>query len=202
LHGFLGSKDDWEEVIAYLPNCECIALDYPFTIPDNGILIGYSMGGRIVLRYPHPKIILSAHPGLQDPQEKQKRQQTDLEWIRTIETHPFHAFLEKWYAQPLFDSLRAHPHFPKIFSRRLKLDPQKAIQQLKEESLSSQNYTSSNAIFLHGEKDLKYAALYTKLHLNAISIKGAGHAIHLESPKACADIILERSRELHRHQVP
>jgi hypothetical protein len=69
------------------------------------------------------------------------------------------------------------------------LDPQKAIQQLREESLSFQNYNTSNALFLHGEKDLKYAALYTKLHLNAISIKGVGHAIHLENPKACAEAI-------------
>ena len=78
LHGFLGTKEDWNEIISYLePKYNCFALDLPghgstpycedweedifeeiadFSTPIH--LIGYSMGGRVAMRLidKYPKI--------------------------------------------------------------------------------------------------------------------------------------------------
>lgn len=77
LHGLLGSKEDWQNVIENLPHMTCLALDLPFHAQAKHIqvndfeqtcdylaaqinaqlgdqpyyLIGYSLGGRIALYY-------------------------------------------------------------------------------------------------------------------------------------------------------
>jgi pimeloyl-ACP methyl ester carboxylesterase len=57
LHGFSGDPEGWREVISLLPEYECQALAYPFDLPTEGILVGYSMGGRIAMSSQLPKII-------------------------------------------------------------------------------------------------------------------------------------------------
>jgi 2-succinyl-6-hydroxy-2,4-cyclohexadiene-1-carboxylate synthase len=150
------------------------------------------MGGRIALRSSHPKILLSTHPGLQTSQEKAQRLQQDQHWIQKLEQEPLDQFLQSWYAQPLFDSLRNHPHFPKILSRRGQQDPQMLIQMLKKESLSNQAFSMpSQTHFLHGQFDEKYKRLYQEQNIPSLEISQAGHAAHLENPKGCAEAILQ-----------
>lgn len=189
LHGFLGSPQDWEGVIKHLPEFTCKALSYPFQIPQNSILIGYSMGGRIALRSSYPKILLSTHPGLTTPEEKAERWRLDQLWIQKLQQEPLESFLKAWYAQPLFDSLRTHPAFPEALSRRLKQDPEVLAQMLGQESLAHQEFTLPGAIFLHGQFDPKYAQLYKNLNIPSLEISDAGHAAHLENPQGCAEAI-------------
>lgn len=192
LHGFLGSPQDWDEVIRHLSDYDCQALAYPFQIPKSGVLIGYSMGGRIALRSSLPKIVISAHPGLQSSQEKMQRQEQDEGWIQKLLKEPLDKFLEEWYAQPLFDSLRSHPAFPLILQRRQKQNPQELARMLAEESLAGQQFNvPSNAIFMHGELDAKYARLYESLKIQAVQVPNAGHAAHLENSEGCAKAIRE-----------
>lgn len=188
LHGFLGSPHDWDGVISHLPEYSCLALSYPFQIPEGSILIGYSMGGRIALRSSNRKILLSAHPGLQTPQKKAARLIQDQHWIKKLLQQPLERFLHDWYAQPLFDSLRAHPEFLKIFSRRLDQDPKQLAQMLENESLAKQEF-NTDGIFLHGQLDQKYAQLYHDLKIPSLEIPNAGHAVHLENPQECARAI-------------
>jgi 2-succinyl-6-hydroxy-2,4-cyclohexadiene-1-carboxylate synthase len=189
LHGFLGSPQDWEGVIEHLPEYSCEALSYPFQIPSNSILIGYSMGGRIALRSSQPKILISTHPGLKTPEEKGYRLLQDQYWIQKLRQGHLESFLQDWYAQPLFEFLRNHPGFPKILSRRLQQDPFVLAQMLEQESLAHQEFTLSEGVFLHGALDQKYAQLYRDLQISSIEISSAGHAAHLENPKGCADAI-------------
>ncbi len=76
LHGLLGSKHDWQNVIENLPHFSCLALDLPFHDDAKTVcvtdfeqtcayveqqlqqlsdqpyyLVGYSLGGRIALYY-------------------------------------------------------------------------------------------------------------------------------------------------------
>jgi len=177
-------------VIAHLPEYSCKALSYPFQIPTDSILIGYSMGGRIALRTSQPKILLSTHPGLQTSQQKAQRLQQDQQWIQKLEQDPLDQFLQAWYAQPLFDSLRNHPDFPNILSRRCQQDPKILIQMLKKESLAYQDFIlPSQACFIHGEYDVKFKRLYQEHNISSSEILHAGHAAHLENPKGCAEAI-------------
>lgn len=199
LHGFLGSPEDWEEVIRHLPGYNCEALLYPFKMPADAIAIGYSMGGRIALRHPGPKILLSTHPGLQTPAEKIERLKNEQRWREKLRTSSMEDFLKAWYDQPLFSSLRSHPDFPKILLRRLQQNPEDLAKMLARESLSHQTFSlPENGTFIHGEFDEKFGKLYRDLQISSLAVRHAGHAIHLENPQGCAAAIKEALNGLNR----
>jgi 2-succinyl-6-hydroxy-2,4-cyclohexadiene-1-carboxylate synthase len=202
LHGFLGSKEDWQGVIDILdPKFECIACDFADPLPS-GHLIGYSMGGRraLSLKREAPEkfghvIAFSAHPGLATKEEKRARWQTDLEWIEKLQTLNLSDWLDLWYAQPLFDSLRKRPElFEQVLKKRAQQDPSSLIETLKRYSLAHQDLLHlPSALYVCGKEDLKYVSLYRTLppFIRVRHIEGAGHALHLEHPEACARIIEE-----------
>jgi len=216
LHGFLGCKEDWEGVIALLQDrFFCIAIDLPdygegslvdilslFNLPLCG-LIGYSMGGRIALMErakqseKFPKVVaFSAHPGLSSLAEKQERYAHDLLWAEMLKTEPYEIFLEKWYAQELFASLKERTDlFEQMLKRRRKQNPQLLAKMLLHYSLAHQSYLGKmHAVhFVCGERDLKYSMVYTGLSFEKIA--GCGHAVLLENPAACAASIANQFRE-------
>lgn len=219
IHGFLGCKEDWTDLIAELsPYCICHAIDLPGhgqsafqspiiesiadsiqkLIPTSDIVIGYSMGGRIALKLkemmPHlfnHQIIFSAHLGLSNPSEKKKRWEHDQKWIQLLRTSSMEEFIEKWYKQEIFSSLKDHPQLlQSIKERRQHQSPDFLAQVLEELSVAKMKKAPipPHTFFFYGEQDLKYAALYStivSLH-PVISIPNAGHMIHLENPKTCA----------------
>ena len=71
------------------------------------ILIGYSMGGRLALHALleggpwDAAVIISANPGIRDPNEAAARRTADTVWATQALTLPWHDFLEKWNTQPL-----------------------------------------------------------------------------------------------------
>lgn len=204
LHGFLGALEDWEPMIDKLKRnffCVAVELGSPDAIKctlkqlplNNPTYVGYSMGGRAVLQLSpiYPSIILSAHIGLDTEQEKAKRWEEDLRWAQMLETQPIHSFLEQWYAQPLFQSMRnQHDLFEQILKRRSQQDPLKLASLLRQMSLGKQPKVTAyhpRTLFLFGEEDLKYEQLYAKLPKTVLKkkISMAGHPIHLENPGEC-----------------
>lgn len=208
LHGFLGTKEDWDPVFSFLPKFERVAIDLPghshspftehFTLPYSKMhLIGYSMGGRLAMQFAaaNPEkiaslTILSAHCGMIDEQEKEKRLEQDLVWAQKI-THSFDDFLREWYDQSIFAGFR-----PDLTERK-KHDPKSLAQALIAYSLGKQPvFNPKNACIVVGEKDRKYRELYP----DAIVVPNAGHMVHYEQPALVAEIIkdrLDRYRELH-----
>lgn len=72
------------------------------------ILMGYSMGARLVLNtmalYPdrwRGAILLSAHPGLTGLEEKEARLSNDLEWARRVREDSWENVLKTWNEQPV-----------------------------------------------------------------------------------------------------
>ncbi len=225
LHGFLGQKEDWDFLRAQLPFPSCaidlpghgespiaedIALAVKGQIPSADFVIGYSAGGRVALelkeRFPKDfgkLILISAHTGLKSEEERKERWKIDQQWIEMLTCAPFESFLEKWYDQKLFQSLKNSTYFSALLERRKKQNPTFLAQFLLQYSIAkkkpSQVYPGT--IFICGEEDLKYATAYRRLNRlhTTYEIKNAGHAIHLENPKACAKVIEKEINEYYRN---
>jgi 2-succinyl-6-hydroxy-2,4-cyclohexadiene-1-carboxylate synthase len=162
-------------------------------------LIGYSMGGRLglylALYFPQyfSKVILeSTSPGLKTEAEKAVRRQYEEQLIQALTQSGFTQFLEQWYRQPLFSTLRNHPEFSAMFARRLHNNPfelAKSVQFLGTghqpslwEKLSDNQLP---LLLLVGELDDKFVAINQEVAQRSRNIElaifnGCGHTIHLE----------------------
>ena len=207
IHGFLGSVEDWSLLVEKLPGPSQF-LSSPETIEKPVTLIGYSLGGRLALDFATRRpelveklVILSANPGIEDPQEREARREWDKKWCDLLKEKGLETFLDKWYAQPLFSEMRKQANYSEIFKRRMQNDPKEIIATF--ESLSPgvlpsrwdaiQKF-SFPTLFLFGARDVKYQLIRNKLEklgVNTDLIPNSGHAIHLENPTACANKIKE-----------
>ncbi len=215
LHGFLGSHKDFLEVVKHL-NRPCILIDLfghgnspppPDTISFFEMarsiakillemkypifdLAGYSMGGRIALYlhkyYPdlfHRVILMSAHTGLSTIKSRKNHRKWHKEWMDHFQNLTATEFVEKWYSQPLFTPLKTSGNLPKRELTDLK-DLQLIFNNLS--LLKQEKHIPKDLKLISGELDLKYQTLYHCLQKEHISIKGAGHAVHIEHPAATA----------------
>jgi 2-succinyl-6-hydroxy-2,4-cyclohexadiene-1-carboxylate synthase len=205
LHGFLGGKEDWSEVIQHLPfSC------HPFDLPGHGQtpftpdfisyfdavskqyapfhLVGYSMGGRLALQFaknfPVASLtLISTHLGLKTAEERKQRLEHDRKLAKEILELPIDEFLTRWYDQPLFKSLMGKVDIKAMRQRQNREGISKAIEAY---SLGHQDdYSDSlppNTHLLAGELDEAYR------HRGTL-IPDAGHAIHLEQPLAVAEFL-------------
>lgn len=198
LHGFLGRSEDWVPLCSYLPPCPCIGFDLPghgdspfdpeflIDIPEF-YLVGYSLGGRIALqKFRHRAlelILLSVHPGLKTQEEKIARLKNDQMWADLLLQLPIDEFLKRWYDQSIFK-----PYKPD-FQTRKNQNIDGLAKALMHYSLAKQERFEIDAVLV-GERDEKFHSLYQ----NPIIVPEAGHMIHLENPKAVAEIITKRLR--------
>jgi 2-succinyl-6-hydroxy-2,4-cyclohexadiene-1-carboxylate synthase len=205
LHGFLGCSVDWKPVCDLLPPCHCIGVDLPghgqspftphFEITlEKFHLIGYSMGGRLALEYAskHPQkvaslTLASVHPGLTNETEKEQRLASDAAWSQLLLQLPIEEFLTRWYAQPLFR------HFKPDWKRRIEQKVAGLAAALNHYSLGKQPFYKVSDVLV-GEFDEKFR----NLHTHPIVIPSAGHAVHLENPKAVA---FEIKKRVYLHDV-
>ncbi|MCK4934123.1 MAG: alpha/beta fold hydrolase [Simkaniaceae bacterium] len=224
IHGLMGCKEDFSSLITHL-NIPCHAIDLPqktsfdsmldaiYTIIKKKmrtpcIIIGYSMGGRLAMlfacKFPDlvsHLILLSANPGIDDPKLVEKRIQTDLKWAQILQIEGFDVFLQKWYDQPLFSSLKNQPKlYREVINRRISYPPTKLAKMLVHLSVAKHpsmwEFLPNLGPQLHmfGEKDRKYLPIFNRLRnwkkiITAKKIPESSHALHLENPKACAEKI-------------
>ncbi len=169
-------------------------------------LYGYSMGGRLAMylaihhkEYFRKTIVESASPGLQvsdEQTERQRRDQILATQLELMTENDFRHFLQRWYEQPLFQSLRQHPDFCKMLSRRLCNQPALLAKSLRYMGTGTQPnlwpFLGMHDQPLHlitGEFDQKFVALQADVQracLVATSsvIQQVGHNVHLENPTA------------------
>ncbi|MGA1845009.1 MAG: 2-succinyl-6-hydroxy-2,4-cyclohexadiene-1-carboxylate synthase [bacterium] len=171
-------------------------------------LVGYSMGGRVALflalRYPgrFSRVVLeSASPGLETAQERAERVKRDEERARELETGDLAAFLDAWYAQPIFGSLRTHPAFDGLLQARLQNDPGMLATSLRRMGTGVQPSLWGELpgmkiplLVLAGERDEKFRIIADRMAKRCPSarmavIPGCGHSIHVEQPEAFASLV-------------
>lgn len=219
LHGFMGSSQDWQQVVDRLGTRSCLAYDLPGhgntpwsdrqiidllakTLPPTSHLVGYSLGGRLALQFAARDpariaslTLLSAHCGLKTEQEKIKRLEHDRSWCLRFQREPFGKIVEEWYAQDVFMSLRANPMLLRsLISIRKNQNPNSLSKALEIWSLGHQKcYRDFLSNF--SSTRILYGSLdqkFASLYAdwpNAIKISAAGHCLHLEAPTAIAEVL-------------
>ncbi len=165
-------------------------------------LVGYSMGGRLALyltlNFPErfAKVVLeSASPGLKSQRDRLERIQGDFELASKLEKSDFPKFLESWYEQALFTSLRKHPNFETLRETRLQHNPFELAKSLRTLGTGCQPSLWKNLkqnknplLLLVGEYDTKFIAINSEMARLCKSAKleivsSCGHNIHFEDPK-------------------
>lgn len=164
-------------------------------------LVGYSMGGRIALQYAvhnfahiQSLVLIAANPGLESESARLSRLAADEQLSAQMAAMPLDRFVDQWYGQPLFDSLRSQSAFSRIKRRRLEGDPAGLARALSDFSIGRQipmwdklTRLPMPVLCVAGELDRKYSDIARrtadlcpqgKLHI----IPQAGHAVHLEKP--------------------
>jgi len=166
------------------------------------MLLGYSMGGRLALHaaLQNPEkwralVTIGATPGLDDPAEREARQQADAELAARMRRQSIDEFLGEWQAKPI---IRSQENIPRrirdaMTQRRRENDPAALARVL--ETLSPGTLPSLwdelprltiPCLFVAGEDDPKFSAIAERMaaavpNARTAIIHNAGHCAHLEN---------------------
>ncbi|HEY9608844.1 2-succinyl-6-hydroxy-2,4-cyclohexadiene-1-carboxylate synthase [Allocoleopsis sp.] len=168
----------------------------------NCFLVGYSMGGRLALylnlHFPQyfSKVVLeSASPGLKTERDRLERIQRDFALSKKLEKGNLPTFLEKWYDQPLFASLKNHPKFDFLIESRLHNNPCMLAKSLRNLGLGCQpclweniKHNKNPLLLVVGEYDSKFIVINSDMARLCQSttleiVSSCGHNMHFEDPK-------------------
>ncbi|HBC40656.1 MAG TPA: 2-succinyl-6-hydroxy-2,4-cyclohexadiene-1-carboxylate synthase [Pseudanabaena sp.] len=198
-YAVIASKQEYYYTIQ--ANADLVINFLDFLHLDYCFLIGYSMGGRLALylaiyfsKYFHKVVLESASAGVRTDVERQDRLAKDQQLAARLENGDFRQFLENWYQQPIFDSLRSQPDFPKLLEQRFNNSPYQLAKSLRNLSTGMQPSLWENLpkieiplLFLVGELDPKFVKInqqmeqltkYSQLEV----VPKCGHNIHFENP--------------------
>lgn len=239
LHGFLGSGDDFAQALGYLANYPTLSIDLPgfgasykltchdithclelvkttinqhIEINQHVILVGYSMGGRLLLTGLAEGIFTSlpllgavvegAHFGLSDEHMRKSRRKHDEQWAQRFEREPTKAVLKDWYQQPVFSSLTERQR-QELITMRSHNDGRSIAAMLRMTSLSAQadlrTALHRQSVPIHsicGDKDSKFKQLAEQSGFATTLIEQAGHNTHYERPQAFARVLCEITESL------
>lgn len=184
-------------------------------------LSGYSMGGRLALYLAVTSpdrfrclVLESASPGLQTQMERMHRSNHDAILARDL-THmesgceAFQAFLQQWYTQPIFSTLRQRPEqLNALIASRLNNNPKGLASSLISMGTGAQpglwealDAVHIPTLLLAGAEDHKFCLLGEKM-ANKMSqaaleiLQDCSHNIHFEQPEKYATVL---SAFFHAH---
>lgn len=226
LHGFMGSPDDWDEVVPHLPAWTVCtprirpAADWDHGVrqllqhlPERSIFVGYSLGARLLLACALAEparcaglVFVSGNPGLETSQERTRRLAGDLAIAHRIENTRRDEFLQWWYSEStVFKSLSPELRAAEI--RRKLAHPDDWAAILRTYSVARQpNFWPGLAkldqpvLAVAGHLDRKYANIIRRLgnhdHVEACVVEACGHIVHHEQPGAFLQL-LRQYLQLH-----
>ena len=175
-------------------------------------LLGYSMGGRVALRfaltYPDQVaslVLIGARPGIDDPAERAERIAADEMLADRIESEGIEWFAGFWADRPLFASQQLRlsaEQRAEMRTQRLACDPQGLALSLRgmgsgavEPIGCRLGELSMPCSLIAGADDAKFAAIAQAMaaaipQAEVCLIPDAGHAAHLEAPDATAAAVI------------
>lgn len=202
------SADVPTELFDFSFACEAIKATVSQSMSGRFILCGYSMGGRIALqfalKYPalvKSLVLVSASPGIESESARLSRLASDEKLAERLSSIPLNQFIDEWYQQLLFASLRNSPMYTSVAAARASGDRAAIARALVGFSTGRQHplwdrlkELQMPVCYVAGESDTKYTAIgrrvadlcpLGKLHI----IPGAGHAVHIEQPEELSRVI-------------
>lgn len=182
---------------------------------ERALLAGYSLGGRLAigLLARHAELfasalVISANPGLDDPNERDARVAQDETWAALLETEGVSAFVARWEAQPLFatQAKLAATRLEGQRESRLRHDARGLAGAMRALSLGRMpayaealSRVPSPITLLTGENDAKFTAIGARLAARLrrgahVVAPGAGHNVILERPELVAELLTQLGR--------
>ncbi len=178
------------------------------------VMLGYSMGGRLALgfalSYPETVsalILESSSAGLATPQEREARMRRDEALATRILTDGIEKFVDEWEQLPLWESQPATLK-TRLRMHRLKNSPLGLANSLRGMGTGAQPYFGDRlseltmpVLLITGEHDPKFTRIASEMaktipRVTIQTLRGAGHAVHLEAPDAYIGAIRTFLREL------
>ncbi len=169
--------------------------------------LGYSLGGRaalhVVLRHPdrvNRLVLEGASPGIADRAQRSARAEEDARLAKSIESDGLSAFVDRWMAQPIFATQRTLPVDVRERERENRLAGSAhgyaaALRSMgtgvQEPLWQALGAVVAPVLLVAGEHDEKFRRLAVDM-AEALPcarleiVAGAGHAAHLERPRAFA----------------
>ena len=179
--------------------------------------LGYSLGGRVALGVAAlapsrvaALVLEGASPGIGDPAERAARVRSDEALAARIERDGIERFVDEWEGLPLFASQSRLPADVRAAHRRQRLANSplglanclRGIGQGAQPPLHDRlGEITAPALLLAGAEDAKFRRLAAEMAAampaaEVTVIEGAGHAAHLEQPRAFEEAVLAFLRRL------
>jgi 2-succinyl-6-hydroxy-2,4-cyclohexadiene-1-carboxylate synthase len=178
-HGFLGGPWDWDflaeagfEIAARpflfrpapLPPIVDFAEALRDTIAPDTVLVGYSMGGRLIAEAlargarPAKAVLVSTSLGIENVEARAARRATDEAWARRFEADPWDSVLADWNAQRVFGG--HHLDRPEgLYNRRALASALREWSPGVQEPLTPRLATVDvPTLWIAGARDAKYVA--------------------------------------------
>ncbi len=189
---------------------------------DTAVFVGYSMGGRLALQYAVSKpehvcglFLESTTPGIESDYERETRYNKDLELTDKIKNEGINNFIDHWFDQPLFESLKNIPQnkMNEIIQKRKQNSAEGLINSLKGFSQGIMPPAWENlpgikfpVLLVSGNLDYKFKKINSAMHTITASsehsiIDGAGHNTHLEKPEEFIILLSSFLRTLNSKKI-
>jgi 2-succinyl-6-hydroxy-2,4-cyclohexadiene-1-carboxylate synthase len=201
VHGFTQVPASWGPMADALG---AVAVDAPvaslwdaadqLAARGTGTWIGYSMGGRMTLHLAlaHPRcverlVLVSATAGIEDPDERRARVESDEALARRAEQIGADDFVAEWLARPMFAGVPPVPRSDDVatMAAHLRLAGAGAQEPLWDRL----GELTMPVLVVAGERDAKFVALGERLAAGIARatldiVPDAGHAAPFERPDA------------------
>jgi 2-succinyl-6-hydroxy-2,4-cyclohexadiene-1-carboxylate synthase len=174
--------------------------------------LGYSMGGRTALHVARARpdlvarlVLVSATPGLADPDEAAARRAQDAALAARIERDGVDAFLDAWSRHPLIatQSRTPEPFLTELRARRRRNTTRGLAHSLRGMGTGAMrslwgelDALTMPTLVITGEEDAKYHGIATRMRdalpdARHAVVPGANHAPQLERPALTAALVSE-----------